>query len=201
MPARIKKNHKTEKKGKGSFRIIAGEHRGRRLSFPEVDGLRPTTDRVRETVFNWLSWQIEDARVLDLFAGSGALGLEAASRGAKYVQFVELSQPAVSQLGEHRTMLKINAQVTQADALMWLAQSQEAPFDVVFLDPPFRKKLLESVIQKLVNSSVLSAGTLIYLEKEKELSELALPANWRQRKEKVAGQLCYGLYEVLGDKE
>jgi 16S rRNA (guanine966-N2)-methyltransferase len=201
MPARIKKNHKTEKKGKGSFRIIAGEHRGRRLSFPEVDGLRPTTDRVRETVFNWLSWQIEDARVLDLFAGSGALGLEAASRGAKYVQFVELSQPAVSQLGEHRTMLKINAQVTQADALMWLAQSQEAPFDVVFLDPPFRKNLLESVIQKLVNSSLLSAGTLIYLEKEKELSELALPANWRQRKEKVAGQLCYGLYEVLGDKE
>jgi len=201
MPARIKKNHKTEKKGKGSFRIIAGEHRGRRLSFPEVDGLRPTTDRVRETVFNWLSWQIEDARVLDLFAGSGALGLEAASRGAKYVQFVELSMLAVSQLGEHRTVLKIDAQVTQADALTWLTQSQEAPFDVVFLDPPFRKNLLESVIQKLVNSSVLSAGTLIYLEKEKELSELALPANWQQRKEKVAGQLSYGLYEVLGDKE
>ena len=126
----------------GRLRIVAGEWRGRRLPVLDQPGLRPTPDRVRETLFNWLAPLITGARCLDLFAGSGALGFEAASRGAGRVAMIEKSANLVRVLRENRLLLDARqVEVIQADAGLWLA-GQAEPFDLVFLDPPFAENLL-----------------------------------------------------------
>lgn len=201
MRAGRKKNHTQEKKREGSYRIIAGKWRSRRLSFPEVDGLRPTTDRVRETVFNWLMHQLENAQVLDLFAGSGSLGFEALSRGAKAVSFIEKNATASTYLQTNVATLDASATVYCRDALTWLASTPSGEFDVVFLDPPFRQGLLPSVIAALDQANILRAGAMVYLEQEKELAMVEVPKAWQLRKEKVAGQVAYRLYEVVLAKE
>src|SRR5690606_23249515 len=129
------------------LRIIGGQWRSRRLRFPAIDGLRPTLDRIRETVFNWLQFDVEGARVLDAFAGSGALGFEALSRGAKEVILLEKHPAAALQLTDNLQLLEArNAQVWAGDALLWLEQNPE-PFDLVFLDPPFHQNLLQPAIE------------------------------------------------------
>ncbi len=201
MPHRMKKNRRQQKTESGSFRVIGGQHRSRRLQFPVLDSLRPTTDRVKETVFNWLSFNIEDASVLDLFAGSGALGIEAASRGAKMVQFVELNPQAAEALRGNCDLLGLAADVTRADAFQWLATYEGMPFDVVFLDPPFRKGVLDNLLQELNISKAISAGTRVYIEQEQEAKSAEIPINWKQLKEKTAGQVSYRMFEVAGVSE
>lgn len=187
---------KTASKGGASkLRIIGGEWRSRQLPIIELDGLRPTTDRVRETVFNWLSFEIPGARCLDLFSGSGALGLEALSRGAKECTFVELNRSVAQQIERNLSTLQANnGTVHNSDALSFL-QANPAPFDVIFLDPPFRKGLLEQVLPKL-DERWLAANAYIYIERESEAQLSLLPDHWQLKKEKRAGQLTFALYQV-----
>jgi 16S rRNA (guanine966-N2)-methyltransferase len=176
-------------------RIIGGEHRGRRLPFADLPGLRPTGDRIRETLFNWLQPLITGARCLDLFAGSGSLGLEAASRGASQVVMLDTVSAVVRQLEENRRNLNLKqVSIVRADALQWLEQ-EPSPFDVVFLDPPFTANLLGPLCQKL-NQGWLADGSRVYLEDEISRELPVLPEGWQLLKEKTAGQVRYGLAYV-----
>ena len=178
------------------LRIIAGQWGGRKLTFPDLPGVRPTSDRIRETLFNWLQADIIGSRCLDLFAGSGAVGFEALSRGAAEMVFVDNVQAVVSQLNQNLTMLKNEkGQVFRGDALSFVQRDDMVPFDVIFLDPPFRSGLLGKSISALEQSSCLKKGSLIYIESEKQL-DVAIPGNWDSLKEKKAGQVKYALYEV-----
>ena len=143
-------------------RIIGGRYRRRLLDFPDADGLRPTPDRVRETLFNWLGQDLPGWRCLDLFAGSGALGFEAASRGAGRVTLVEREREAAAALERNRALLGAEAvRVVRADALAWLAANRE-PYDLVFLDPPFASGLAGQLLPMLV--AHLAPGGQVYVE-------------------------------------
>lgn len=175
------------------LRIIGGQWRGRRWSFPELPGLRPTPDRVRETLFNWLAPILPGTRCLDLFAGSGALGLEALSRGAASVTFVERQPVAARALRDTLRLLNAqDAQVEAVDALYWLRQAA-TPFEIVLLDPPFGQGLLEPICTILEMEGWLSASAWIYLEAEAATERLVLPQNWVLRREKTAGAVSYRL--------
>lgn len=180
----------------GQVRIIAGQWRSRRLPIHDLEGLRPTTDRVRETLFNWLSGDLVGARVLDCFGGSGALALEALSRYAKYAKVFELQASAAKQLQQNLVTLKCDtADVIHGNSLSLLAQAPDEGFDIVFIDPPFRKNLAEQSITLLSENRWLNENAQIYVETESELSQLTVPANWVQLKEKKAGQVIYRLYQ------
>lgn len=179
----------------GFVRIISGRWRGRKLPVHDVEGLRPTTDRVKETVFNWLAQDIIDANCLDLFTGSGSLSFEALSRGARHVTMLELDRTAAQQLEKNRqTIGADNATIHNSDSLMFLKQQPATPFDVVFIDPPFRKELLQQVISLLEQNQWLAPHAVIYIEAEKELGTPDTPADWHLHREKTAGQVCYRLY-------
>jgi len=184
---------KRQTSASGDYRIIGGQWRGRRLRVADSPGLRPTTDRVRETVFNWLQWDINDARVLDLFAGSGSLGFEAASRGAAQVTLVEAVKSVSQQLQNNVTLLKTEVvDIITHDALSWLETVPATPYDMVFIDPPFREGLADKALQLLDQGNWLAVDNIVYLETEKEWP-LTLPANWRVTKEKTHGQVCFRL--------
>jgi 16S rRNA (guanine966-N2)-methyltransferase len=179
---------------KGSIRIIAGLHRGRKLPVLMAEGLRPTTDRVKETVFNWLMPFIQDTNCLDCFAGSGGLGFEALSRGASHVSLIELNKAAAQQLTENKILLQANnISVINSDALNFIRKNSQK-FDVVFLDPPFRKNFVEQTAL-LLNENSLADNALIYIEMESEDNNQKLPLNWKLLKEKIAGQVIYRLYQ------
>lgn len=179
--------------GPNRLRIIGGQWRGRRLSFPPVPGLRPSPDRVRETLFNWLQPVIPGARCLDLFAGSGALGLEALSRGAAEATLVDAHPKAVAALREHIELLEANGTAVRDDVLRFLEGPPPATaFDVVFLDPPFRQGLLEPALGRLA-AGWLAPGARVYVEAEAELQELPLPAGWEVLRSKSGGQVGYHL--------
>ena len=174
------------------LRIIGGTWRGRKLVFPTVPGLRPTPDRVRETLFNWLEPVIRGQRCLDLFAGSGALGIEAASRGAAEVVLVDEHPRVAESLREQLLLLNaVQAQVVQADVGSYLSATPRA-FDIVFLDPPFRQGLLSGCMNQLETHGWLAAQAWIYLEAEHGLVP-DLPANWTLHRSKQAGQVDYHL--------
>ena len=174
------------------LRIIAGTWRGRKLSFPPVAGLRPTPDRVRETLFNWLDPLIRDQRCLDLFSGSGALGIEAASRGAAEVVLVDDHPRVAETLREQLQLLKAKqVQVVQADVDSYLSGTPQA-FDIVFLDPPFREGRLSGCIRQLESRGWLADEAWVYLEVEHGL-KLDLPGNWTLHRSKQAGQVDYHL--------
>lgn len=182
-------------KGSNQLRIIGGLWRGRKLGFPDVDGLRPTGDRIRETLFNWLAPDIQGAHCLDLFAGSGALGLEALSRGAESSLLLEKNALAAQQLKSNlQLLLAGNGQVEQVDSLQWLNQ-QQAPhrFDIVFIDPPFALDLWNKIAAALETHNWLSDEAVIYLEAPRDV-QLQLPANWRLHRDKQAGQVSFRLY-------
>ena len=182
------------KKGRNELRIIGGQWRGRKLKFPDGEGLRPTMDRVRETLFNWLQADIADARCLDLFSGSGALGFEALSRFAAQVVMVDNNPQAIKMLRSNLALLKAdNAQAVQMDAAAYLQQENIGPFDIVFLDPPFNQHLVEKFCQLLHQSNCLSEQAIIYIEKEKNTPLPQLPEQWHIVKNKTAGQLAYYL--------
>lgn len=185
--------------GGGFIRLIAGQWRGRKLPVRDVLGLRPTTDRVKETVFNWLAPHLAGSRCLDLFAGSGSLGFEALSRYADYVMMVERDKGAAQQLLSNLQLLGCQqARVLQQDALQVLTSTAE-PFDIVFLDPPFRQALLPEACKLLEEGGWLADEALIYLERENEGEPPTLPANWRLLKDKQAGQVRYQLYAREAD--
>ncbi|TRX58029.1 16S rRNA (guanine(966)-N(2))-methyltransferase RsmD [Thalassomonas sp. M1454] len=180
----------------GSVRIIAGQYRGRKLPVIMAEGLRPTTDRVKETVFNWLMPYLYEAKCLDCFAGSGSLGFEALSRGASRVEFFELNKSASTQISNNIKLLKTDeASVTTGSCLQLLPQKTNAQYDLVFIDPPFRQGLVKATAQLLEQENTLAKDAVIYLEVEAELSQLELPSNWQLLKEKVAGQVAYRLYQ------
>ena len=162
----------SNKKQANTLRIIGGDWRSRKLSFVDAQGLRPTPDRIRETLFNWLQGDIYGASCLDLFAGSGALGFEALSRGAKDVVFIEKNRRAAEQLSVNLAILKSDAIVFNADALSYLSNISDTqnPFDIIFLDPPYRKGLLEQSLELLMEKKLIKSKTLIYLEHESEES-------------------------------
>lgn len=193
MKKPVTKRHPAKTRGGSKLRIIGGEWRSRQLPIPDVEGLRPTTDRVRETVFNWLNFSIPGAECLDLFCGSGALGLESLSRGAKHCTFVELNRSVAQQIKHNLATLNAShADVVHSDANVFLNQPAKA-YDVLFLDPPFRKGLLEKVIPRLAEGWVKPQG-YIYIERESENPLECIPENWTLEKEKVAGQLTFSLY-------
>jgi len=177
---------------RGQLRIIGGSWRGRKLAFAPLPGLRPTPDRVRETLFNWLAEVIRGARCLDLFAGSGALGIEAASRGAALCVLVEQDRQAARVLREQVSRFGARqVQVVEADALNWLSAASQ-PFDIVFLDPPFHAGLLQDCVRLLENGGWLAPQAWIYLEAE-HAAQLGLPDNWELYRDKRAGQVSYRL--------
>lgn len=188
---------KVPKRNINQVRIIGGSHRGRRLIFPDLPGLRPTGDRVRETLFNWLQATIQGARCLDLFAGSGALGLEAASRGAKEVVMLDSAFQVIRQLEQNRELLGLEqVKIVRANALNWL-EHESRPFDMVFLDPPFASDLLWPMCEKLAANGWLADDALIYLEDDVSRSFSHLPDSWELIKEQQAGQVRFGLARPL----
>ena len=186
----------TSHSGAGQLRIIGGEWRSRKLDFPHVEGLRPTPDRVRETLFNWLAPYIGGARVLDVFAGSGALFLEAMSRGAAKGVALDSNRDAISNIRENMGILRCTTgEVQQTNALNYLATPATEVFDVVFLDPPFNLDLLKPACDLLEQNGWLAENAWIYTESERRPSELGLPANWRLHREQKAGGVNYALWE------
>lgn len=186
--------------GVNQLRIIGGEWRSRRLSFPDAPGLRPTPDRVRETLFNWLAPYVAGARVLDPFAGSGALFLEALSRGAAMGQALDASSLAVSSLKEHLGTLRCTVgQVQTADALRYLDNQPATPFDLVFLDPPFNQNLLPAVCALLETRQWLAEDAWVYTESESAPSSLGLPGNWRLHREQKSGRVYYALWQRMAE--
>jgi 16S rRNA (guanine966-N2)-methyltransferase len=186
----------TAHSGDGQLRIIGGQWRSRQFNFPMAAGLRPTPNRVRETLFNWLAPYIEGATVLDLFTGSGALFLEALSRGAGSALALDSNLSAIARLRGHLLTLNCeNGQLLQSDALVYLQSQAATPFDLVFLDPPFSQDLLLPACNLLEQHGWLAADAWIYTESENPPSGLGLPGNWRQHREQKAGQVYYALWQ------
>ena len=177
----------------GTVRIIAGQWRGRRLKVPDEQHLRPTPDRVRETLFNWLSPYIAGARCLDLFAGSGVLGFEALSRGAAAAVLVDESLVVVELLQEQLALFKAsNGEVCRASIPQQLKLSA-LPFDVVFLDPPYQSGLLLPTCHYLEEQGFLADGALLYLEASEAIHQHDLPTGWQIIKSARAGQVAFHL--------
>lgn len=180
------------------LRIIGGRWRGRKLNFPEVAGLRPTGDRIRETLFNWLAPSISGARCLDLFAGSGALSLEALSRGAEEAVMLENHPAAAAQLRQNLALLKSDkGKLITEDSLAWLSRAapESKGFDVVFVDPPFQQNLWQRALDALHQNHWLAPGAAIYIESGRDIP-YQTPQSWNLHRDKQAGQVCYRLYLV-----
>ena len=176
----------------GKIRLIAGKWRGRKLDVIDSPGLRPTPDRIRETLFNWLQEEIVGARCLDLFAGTGALAFEALSRGAAEIVMVESNPKIIESLNQHAKTLGSEGHIIQlADAISWMKQGIKG-FDIIFLDPPFGQGYIEQCCTIISEQSLLNARGLVYIESEKNLS---LPDGWKIRKQTKAGNVQSALIE------
>lgn len=177
----------------GLIRIIGGKWRGRKLPVLEHDGLRPTTDRVKETLFNWLMPIIHDASCIDCFSGSGSLAFEALSRGAKQAVLIEKNKMAATQLSKNSQILQAsNIAIFNTDLFSWLEKgnSNTPSFDIAFIDPPFHQQLVQKSIMCLENNNWLNDGAYIYVEAEKNsLQHSQIPQNWHLHREKVTGQV------------
>jgi 16S rRNA (guanine966-N2)-methyltransferase len=182
---------------RNAVRIIGGGWRGRRVQFPDSPGLRPTPDRVRETLFNWLQQSVAGTRCLDLFAGSGALGIEALSRGAQEVVFVEQAREAAHALEAELERLggTSRAQVIETAAERFLA-APGAPFDGIFLDPPYGRGYLRECVASIDAGGWVKAGGWVYLESERAAGVPAVPPHWDLVKSKSAGEVGYHLARV-----
>ena len=182
----------------GSLRIVAGNLRGSRLAVPDVNGLRPTSDRVRETLFNWLAPVIDGARCLDLYAGTGALGIEALSRGAASCVFVERERGLCELLRQNLARLRVtDARVANDDAQGFLATPAPVDaFDLVFLDPPFAANLWAAAAQRLEQAGWLRAGAHIYVETPVGTA-FEPPVNWSLHREGQAGSVRFALYRRI----
>ncbi len=183
-----------DKSAAGTVRIIAGDLRGSRLAVPDKPGLRPTPDRVRETLFNWLAPIIHGARCLDLYAGTGALGIEALSRGAGACVFVERDRVLAQSLRDNLARLKVaGAEIVQADAFDHLAHPPSCRFDVVFLDPPFGAGLWNEAARRLEEGGWLAPSAFVHVEAGPDAGFQA-PPDWRLHREGRAGAVHHALY-------
>jgi 16S rRNA (guanine966-N2)-methyltransferase len=183
----------------GQLRIIGGRWRGRKLAFPAEPGLRPTTDRIRETLFNWLAPQLQGARCADLFAGSGALGLEALSRGASHCDFIEQSPVALAQLREHlHTLQASTSGYCHGGSALHFLDAARQPYDIVFIDPPFGQSLVEPACNALVNRHLLNPQAMVYIETAATEPAPKIPGDWLAHREKTAGGVTYRLYIAQG---
>ena len=181
----------------GRLRIVAGKWRSRLLDIVDAPGLRPTAERIRETLFNWLAPHIRGARCLDLFAGTGALGLEALSRGAREVVFVEKSSLAAETLQANVRLLDVaEAEIRQVDAMEYLGATGDDAFDIVFLDPPFTADMLGDLCRLLDKASLVHGGSLVYLEDDRARPPVDLPGGWSLLKSRTAGNVRYSLAQV-----
>lgn len=195
MVRRRQQNTSQKKPTTGFVRIISGLWRGRKLPVHDAEGLRPTTDRVKETLFNWLAQDVPQAKCLDLFAGSGGLGFESLHAKQNSWPWLSSTRKLFSSYKKNVASLKAtNIQVVNTDALSFLKQPG-TPHHVVFIDPPFRKGLLDETVTLLEQNGWLAEDAMIYIETEKELSIAGLPENWHLHREKTAGQVSYRLYE------
>lgn len=186
----------------GQIRIIAGTYRGRKLPVLAQEGLRPTSDRTKETLFNWLQSDIHNARCLDLFAGSGALGFEALSRGAQHATMVEVQAQATKLLQDNASTLKCREKCTiiHASALALTSNIQAEPFDIVFIDPPFGQGLVIPALENLLQHNLINSHTLLYIEHEQTLTTGTLRSTAFQLKalkQQKAGQCTFGLYTLI----
>jgi len=187
------RQQRRQQKGSGTLRIIGGDWRGRRLEFPSSPNLRPTGDRIRETLFNWLAAEVSGSRCLDLFAGSGALGLEALSRGARHCTFLETSSAAIEGINAHLSLLNAvdRGRVINTNALSW----RDDPFDIVFVDPPFSENLAIDSLRHLINNQLLTHSALVYLEVASTTSLEDLPPALSIIRDKQSGAVRYLLLE------
>lgn len=181
-----------------SVRVIGGSLRGSKIEFVEADGLRPTSDRIRETLFNWLAPHIAGARCMDLFAGSGVLTFEALSRGAGEVYALEKNKAVYQSIRANQQRLNVgNLQLINTDSLIWLAEcSREQRFDIVFVDPPFHAGIGSDSLNMLQDSGILSPEAIVYLEQPKSDDGWPVPSAWELLREKTAGQVNYSLYQA-----
>lgn len=181
-----------------SLRIIGGTWRGRQVSFAAVNEIRPTPNRIRETLFNWLTSVIVDARCLELFAGSGILSLEALSRQAKEVMIIDQSPQVIELIHQHLNEFKPHQKVTlwQGNALDWMRNfqhKQNASFDIVFVDPPFKADMIPATCKLLEQQRLLSPTAMIYIESETAINQQMLPSNWDLHRQRKAGQVHFCL--------
>jgi len=196
-----RKTKDKKKSQTGQLRIVAGNWRSRLLQIADVPGLRPTSERIRETLFNWLAPGIHGARCLDLCAGTGALGLEALSRGAGELVFVERSAVAFRTLESNIALLGgTNAEVLNVDAREYLLGPITKPFDIVFLDPPFAADLYDELCRLLTEQRWLADGARIYIEMDKDQPELLIPSGWQVLKNKTAGKVRYMLAAMKSEE-
>lgn len=178
-------------------RIIGGRWRGRKLAFSPADGLRPTGDRVRETLFNWLAADIDGARCADLFAGTGALGLEALSRGATLCDFVDNSRTALTRIADHLQRLEALGQGRcHPGPAQHFLEAATLPYDIVFIDPPFNLYLVQLTCNALAQRRLLRDDALVYIESQAKDPPPQVPPGWSLRRDKVAGGVAYRLYSV-----
>lgn len=187
---------------RGRLRIIGGLWRGRKLQIVETPGLRPTPDRVRETLFNWLGAEIHGSHCLDLFSGSGALGLEALSRGAGHCVFIDTAGTAITAVRQHLDSLGCGtADAFPCDGLRWLQDTPtpKKAFDIVFLDPPFQQNLLAPACELLEARAWLAATAYIYLESSAREKTPSVPPGWELKREKQAGEVRYQLFVRSGE--
>lgn len=183
---------------KQQIRIIAGKWRSRLVAFPDVVGLRPTGDRIRETLFNWLAPSISGSRCLDLFAGSGALCFEALSRGAAYCLALEKHPQAAGCLADNKILLDASGlTITRKDTLAHLQQRPDKPFDIVFVDPPFDANLLTDACNLLEKNDWVANGGLIYCELSTQQNNFTPPANWQVVRNKVTSGVTYLLFSRI----
>ncbi len=181
----------------GELRIIGGDWRSRKLRFPDTGGVRPTPARTRETLFNWLSFHLEGKDCLDLFAGSGALGLEALSRGAASVTLVDHTQALARALEDNLKLLKSDrGEVVCSGVDTYLAHRRRPPFDIIFMDPPFRQGWLERIFPLLEDQEWVRPGGWVYVEHESEIATPQVPGNWDLHRQKTAGQVTYNLFRT-----
>jgi 16S rRNA (guanine966-N2)-methyltransferase len=185
-------------KNAGQVRIIGGKYRSRKLKVHDIEGLRPTTDRVKETLFNWLMPYLSNAKVLDCFAGSGGLGFEALSRYAKEVVFIELDSQAHQQLKDNLKQFSADNAQTLKGSCLDIMPKLDQQFDIIFVDPPFRKNLAMTTCHLIEQHNLLLENGIIYLEVERELSEINLPNNWQILKQKDFGQITSFLIHKVG---
>ena len=190
----VRKTTNKRKSQAGQLRIVAGKWRSRLLQIAEVPGLRPTSERIRETLFNWLSPRIHGARCLDICAGTGALGIEALSRGAAEVVFVERSPVATKVLKSNiASLAATNVEVLNVDARNYLGGPNAGTFDIVFLDPPFQADLHAELCRLLHEQGWLAGDARIYIEMDKNQPEIRVPETWQVLKDKMAGKVRYML--------
>ena len=187
---------------KNFVRIISGKYKSRKIIFPDRPGIRPTGSRIRESLFNWIQADIVNSRCLDLFSGSGALGIEALSRGAEITTFIESDfETAICLEKNLQTLNAENGIVVRANAISWLeSQKNIEPFGFVFLDPPFKENLLLDCISLLESNYMISDNGNIYIETEVDANLRQLPLNWRLKQKKQAGRVSYCLYNKVDKK-